>query len=149
MFLTTYSFNKWKLVAQLYQTLCNPVAYSPSGSSAHGILQARILEWVAISFSGGSAWPRDWTQVSCTAGRLYSLSHQGNPECAAYRCTVPTNWKQALWRQWSMFILAHLKQLEMFTEVLGLSRNQIRFPWEPPKAVVALQTHRKCSMHTC
>ena len=38
------------------------------GSSVHGILQARILEWVAIYFSRGSSWPRNWTQVSCIAG---------------------------------------------------------------------------------
>ena len=40
------------------------------GSSAHGILQARILEWVAVLFSRGSSQPRDWTQVSWMAGRL-------------------------------------------------------------------------------
>ena len=50
---------------QLCPTLCNPVDYSPPGSSVHGILQARILEWVAISFSRGSSWPRNWTHVSC------------------------------------------------------------------------------------
>ena len=45
---------------------------SPPGSFVHGILQARILEWVAISFSRGSSWPRDRTQVSCTAGRFFT-----------------------------------------------------------------------------
>ena len=44
-------------VSQLCQTLCNPVDCSPPGSSIHGILQARILEWVAISFSRGSSNP--------------------------------------------------------------------------------------------
>ena len=44
---------------------CNPVDCSMSGSSVHEILQARILEWVAISFSRGSSWPRDLTWVSC------------------------------------------------------------------------------------
>ena len=43
------------------------------GSPVHGILQARILEWVAISFSRGSSQPRDWTQVSCIAGRCFNL----------------------------------------------------------------------------
>ena len=38
-----------------------------------GILQARILEWVAIPFSGGYSWPRDQTQVSCTAGRFFTI----------------------------------------------------------------------------
>ena len=50
------------LVTQLYPTLCNPVDYSPPGSSVHGIFQARILEWVAIPFSKGSSWPRDQTR---------------------------------------------------------------------------------------
>ena len=46
---------------------------SPPGSSVHGILQARILEWVAISFSRGSSQPGDWTQISCIAGRCFNL----------------------------------------------------------------------------
>ena len=46
---------------------------SPPGSSIHGILQAIILEWVAISFSRGSSRPRDWTWVSCIAGRCFNL----------------------------------------------------------------------------
>ena len=60
-------------VAQLCPTLCHPVDYSSPGSSVHGILQARILEWVAISFSRGSSQPRDQTRVSCIAGRRFSL----------------------------------------------------------------------------
>ena len=43
------------------------------GSSVHGILQSRILEWVVISFSRASLWPRDWTQVSYTAGRFFII----------------------------------------------------------------------------
>ena len=46
---------------------------SPPGSSAHGILQARILQWVAIPFSRGSSRPRDWTWVSCIAGRVFTV----------------------------------------------------------------------------
>ena len=46
-------------VAQSYLTLCDPMNYSLSGSSVHGILQARILEWVAMPFSRGSSQPRD------------------------------------------------------------------------------------------
>ena len=49
-------------------TICNPMNYSPPGSSVHKILQARILEWVAIINSRGSSQPRDWTRVSCIAG---------------------------------------------------------------------------------
>ena len=57
-------------VANSCPTLCNPKDCSPPGSSVQGILQARLLEWVAISFSRGSSWPRDWTQVSWIAGDL-------------------------------------------------------------------------------
>ena len=46
---------------------------SPPGSSVHGILQARMLEWIAIAFSRGSFRPRDRTQVSCIAGRCFNL----------------------------------------------------------------------------
>ena len=46
---------------------------SPPGSSVHGISQARILEWVAISFSRGSSWPRDQTHVFCIAGGFFTI----------------------------------------------------------------------------
>ena len=51
-------------VAQLWPTLCDPMNCSPPGSSVYGILQARVLEWAAISFAKGYSQPRDWTQVS-------------------------------------------------------------------------------------
>ena len=60
-------------LTQLCPTLCNPLDCSPPGSSVHGILQARILEWVAISFSRGSSRRREWIQVSCIAGRCFNL----------------------------------------------------------------------------
>ena len=61
------------LIAKSFQTLCNPIDCSPPGSSVHGISQARILEWVAIPFSRGSSWPRNWTCVSCIAGRFFTI----------------------------------------------------------------------------
>ena len=60
-------------VAQSYPALCDPVDWSLLGSSFQGILQARILEWVAISFSRGAPQPRDRTQVSRIAGRRFNL----------------------------------------------------------------------------
>ena len=54
-------------------TLCNPMDCSLPGSSLHGILQARVLKWVAISFSRGSSGPRDRTRVSCIPGRHFKL----------------------------------------------------------------------------
>ena len=72
--------NRWKftwylivLVAQSCPTLCDPRDHSPPGSSVHGILQARVLEQVAIPFSRGSYWPRDQTWVSCIAGRFFTV----------------------------------------------------------------------------
>ena len=73
-------------VTQSCPTLGDPVDCSPPSSSVHGVLQARVLEWVAISFSRGSSRPRDRTQVSCIAGRRFNLwatretlSHKGSP----------------------------------------------------------------------
>ena len=60
-------------VTQSCPTLCNPMDYSLPGYSLHGILQERILEWIAISFSRGSSLPRDRTQVSQVAGRCCNL----------------------------------------------------------------------------
>ena len=68
------------VVTQSCLTLCDPMDWSLLGSSVHGILQARILEWVAIPFSRGSSPPRDWTQVFCVAGRFFNcIRHQGSP----------------------------------------------------------------------
>ena len=66
-------------VTQSCPTLCDPMHCSPPGSSIHGIFQARVLEWVAISFSRGYSQPRDWTWVSHIEGQtLYHLNHQGS-----------------------------------------------------------------------
>ena len=61
------------LVAQSCLTLFDPMDCSLPGSSLHGILQARILDWGAIFTSRGSSQPRDWTQVSCIAGRFFII----------------------------------------------------------------------------
>ena len=64
------------LVAQSHPTLCNPMDCSPQGSSVHGILPARILEWVAIPFCRESSQPRDWTWTYLLGRQiLHHLSH--------------------------------------------------------------------------
>ena len=67
--------------AQSCLTLCDSMDCSPPDDSVHGIFQARILEWVAISYSRGSPLPRDWTRISCDSsnGRriLCQLRHLG------------------------------------------------------------------------
>ena len=64
-------------VVQLCLTLCDPMDYT-----VHGILQARILEWVAFPFSRGSSQPRDQTQVFCLAGRF--LTSRATREAQEY-----------------------------------------------------------------
>ena len=67
-FLTSASQLYMKVkVAQWCLTLCDPKDYT-----VHGVFQARVLEWVAFPFSRGSSQPRDWTQVSCIAGRFFT-----------------------------------------------------------------------------
>ena len=69
----THMRGEWVKVVQSYPTLCDPMDCSPPCSSVHGILQARILEGVAVPFSRGSHQPRDWTQVSYIAGRFFTI----------------------------------------------------------------------------
>ena len=73
----TCNFIIYSEVAQSCPTLCDPMDCSPPGSSIHGIFQARVLEWGAISFYRESSQPRDRTLVSRITGR-YHLSHQGS-----------------------------------------------------------------------
>ena len=60
-------------VAQSCSTLCDPMDCNLPGVFIHGILQAKILELVAIPFSGGPSWPRDQTWISCFAGRFFTI----------------------------------------------------------------------------
>ena len=74
--LQKFESKRWRvkvLVTQLCPTLCDPMDCRPLGSSVHGILQARILEWVAITFSRGSSQLRNRTWVSCIAGRFFTV----------------------------------------------------------------------------
>ena len=62
-----------RLVVPSCLTLCDPMDYSPPGSSVHGILQTRILEWVAMPSSRGSFQLRDQAQVSRIAGGFFTI----------------------------------------------------------------------------
>ena len=66
----------WKVklwVVQSCPTICHPTDYSLPGSSLHGILKERIMEWVAIAFSRGSSRPRDQTRIACIAGGFFTV----------------------------------------------------------------------------
>ena len=73
MCIYTHTHTHMCSVIQSCLTLCDPLGCSPPGSSVHGIFQARTLEWVAISFSRGSSWPRNWTCVSYMIQATQSL----------------------------------------------------------------------------
>ena len=64
---------KKELVTQSCPTLWDPMDCSTQGFCVHGILQARMLKWVAMPFSRESSWPRDRTQVSCIAGGFFTI----------------------------------------------------------------------------
>ena len=74
----THIYTQWNIVCakslQSCLTLCDPMDCSPPVSSIHGILQARILKWVAVPFSRRSFQPRDGTQISHNAGRFFFLT---------------------------------------------------------------------------
>ena len=78
-------------VAQSCPTLSDPIDYSLPGTSIHGVFQAKILEWVAIFFSRRSFRPRDWTQVSHIAGRLFTSEPPVQFSSVAQSCPTLCN----------------------------------------------------------
>ena len=91
------------LVTQLCLTLCNLVDCSPPGSSVHGILQGRRLEWVAMPSSRGSSQSRDQTQISHIAGRfLYQLSYQGSPRILVFCHSLLQGIFPTQWSNWGL-----------------------------------------------
>ena len=79
-------------VTKLCLTLCDPMDCGLPDSSIHGIHQARVLEWVAISYSRGSSWSWDWTRVSCI-GRL--ILYHWAPRKPSVRWYTPTELQKA------------------------------------------------------
>ena len=80
---------------------CDLVDYSPPGFSVHGIFQPRILKWVAISYSRGSSWSRDWTSISC-------ISYIGR-QILYLSATWSEHMNQIKWDQWCQLgVLASL-----------------------------------------
>ena len=104
------------LVTQSCLTLCNPMDCSLPGSSVHGLLKARILEWVASPFSKGSSWPRDWTQVSCIASRCFTIwATREALQCKRLRFNLwvekilRDKQQQREWRPLTRFITIHMQ----------------------------------------
>ena len=113
-------------VPQSCPTLCDPMNCSLPGSSILGILQARILEWVAISFSRGTFQPRDRTQVSHIVGRYFNLWATRVITCA-----------MGTYKGWEEWALGHQRN----SWILGL-RGRIIFE----KAEEGGLSRRECSM---
>ena len=102
--------------------LCDPMDCSPSGSSVHGILQARILECVATPFFRGSSWPRDQNRVSCIAGRLFIIwvtreDFRGGSIISGIFCRVFQPWMSVSVTWWIKRILIQPGPIE--SESLG------------------------------
>ena len=116
------------LVAQLCLTLWDHMDCSPTGSSVPGILQARMLEWVAISFSRGSSQLRDWTQVSRIAGGFFT-------SWATRGAHITVMWGNSSRRsqKWKVLLAFHLSYTDFFfplLKVIQLSALSSKFTME-------------------
>ena len=127
-----FSFPAACSVAKWCLTLCNLMDYSLPGSSVHGISQARILEGIAISFSRGSSWPRDWTRFSCLAGRFFTTETLGKP----FFFSEP-------FKNWTKIEQTFLK--EKFWVYRNVRRKELRFPYTPLPCTSCLTV--TCSSH--
>ena len=93
-------------VAQSCLTLCDLIDCSLTGSSIHGIFQARVLEWVTISFSRRSSQPRDWTQgLPHCRQTLCHLSHQGSLQYKSIEYKQLIYWIDTMYWMHTMYIL--------------------------------------------
>ena len=96
--------SKLVLVAQSCLTLCDPWAVALQAPLFTGFFQARILEWVAISFTRGSSQPRDRTWVSCTAGRVFTIwATKGWGSGQIYSGDIISSW-------WASSLPSHLME---------------------------------------
>ena len=115
---------------------------SPSGSSVYGISQARILEWVAISFSKGSSLPRDWTWVSCIAGLFLLVMDREVWHAAVHGVTKSwtrlSNWTELKWTEllgkhavyWCRWIIfSKSKKFKKTLKILLATKEYCRLHW--------------------
>ena len=107
--------------AQSHSTLCDPVACSPVGSSVHGISQARILEWVSISYSSGFSRPWDRTCLSCLfcIGRWAFLCHCATRKAPEFRVSPSYCPSDLL----TLFFLGDFGVRSRFSPASDLNRN--------------------------
>ena len=121
------SVKKWKSIShfshvQLFAS--DPMNCSPPGSSVHGILQARILEWIAMPFSRASSRPRDRTQVSCIAGRFFTIWTTREASIGKQMCVYPLSgvcFESIFSWPWHIF---------SFSSV-SITEQNLKFQWGP------------------
>ena len=106
-----YAGCEWVIVAQSSLTLFDPMDWSLPGSSIHEISQARLMEWVAISFSRGSFWPRDRTWVSCVTGE-YLRVHRAKSWAG-----WSTSWNQDCQKSWNINNLRYADDTTLMVEI--------------------------------
>ena len=126
-FLCRYQMQVCKLL-QLCSTLCNPMDYSLLGSSVHGILQARILEWVAMPSSRGSSWPRDGIRILMSpalAGKFFATS----TTWSRYQVLSSNSNFQKIECDWLGGLVAHPLAKEGQGTWLTIRHNQYMYNW--------------------
>ena len=152
------------LVAQLFPTLCDPMDCSPPGASVMGILQARILEWVAMPCSRGSSQPKDWTQVSHSEGRFFTIwatiyFYQGSTwilEWVVYpfsrRSSWPRNWTGVSWTvdgfftSWAIYITIIDLPFTDHSLVMWKGLCNSMKLWAMPCMACLMYVHLECKM---
>ena len=114
--------------------LCDPMDCSLSCSSIHGIFQARVLKWIAISFSRGPSWPRNRTRVSHIAGRYFTIWATREAvqkfmwnNCGKYKFRISFIFQQRPWFVWGDETAADLKPSTCFSNGSGTPRKNIHF----------------------
>ena len=124
------------LVAQSCPILCDPMDCSPPDSSVHRISQARILQWLAISFSRGSSRSRDWTHVFCIGRHI--LYHCVTWETRLATTAVPavklSSWQHIVaewWQGSGLSLLIRLAMLLIWGDSLGILASQLFLPVFP------------------
>ena len=141
--LTVVSYNICSIVYNICSIVsgsCNPVDCSPAGSFVYEILQARILEWAAISSSRGSSWPRDWTWVSCIDRQI--LYHWATRE-------APFDWTTFKSQTQSFFIFSHLYYVICLISICVGINPMDRAAWRATIHGVTKSQTRLMTEHAC
>ena len=119
---------EWVLITQACPTLCDPLDCNPPGSSVHGILQARILKWVAFPFSRGSSQPRYWIWVSCVTGRFFITEPPGNLVPSLEICNLAFCKVYFSFVGWSFHLLCDFFKLKhIYHQKKGMIPEQTEF----------------------